>query len=743
MESTVLKEKLKKISNMLNDGKNMITDELILQFQSSVDDVISKIDDIMQEGRKLRLGIVGEVKAGKSSFLNALLFEGEDILPKAPTPMTAALTKIRYSEKPFAKIVFYNKNDWNAVIANANNYYEEINKMYQNYKSELRKRYKEQFIQRHTKTLEEFEKENKDKIPLQFRSCKELIDMAEKNQLNVSDFLGKEEIIEGSVYDKNGYISSLNEYVGSEGKYTPLVKYTEISFANKIIEGIEVIDTPGLNDPILSRSRVTKQFLIECDAVFLLGYCGQFLGEEDMEFILTSLPNEGIKKALLIGSKLDSAILQYPRKSNPSFKKAYLGTIKNCKEQAEDNIYKCSTNIYNEKLIEQIKDSLPPICISSVAYSACLQMKNGQKLGELEKWMVDSFKQKFPDFTSDVYTLDGLSGISDVRSQFENIKHDKEKIINERITDLIDSQKLKFIHQVDDIYSQTKHNLDDIKNGDCEELAKKLENIKERLDSVSITVRNRFESSAISSRRKIEELAIELMKEMRNHQSIEVETSSKTKHHTDTNGHLWWKKTEHWEEVIVTNSANVSDAENNIRNYCNNCLEMVNYDFINLLQIDKLKEQIKGDIIGAFEFSGRHFDENKILVPLETALNRITLPEVNIDKTKYESMLDEKLAGIVSNGVVKNDNIPVLKRSQNQVIAEMSEDIVAEVKKQGEKIDRLLQLQGSVFVDNIVQQLTENQQKMEKMIQNKRESIFKMEVFIQQLSDSKKILREV
>ena len=568
--------------------------------------------------------------------------------------------------------------------------------------------------------------------------------MAVKNQLNVSDILGKEEIIEGSVYDKNGYISSLNEYVGSEGKYTPLVKYTEISFANKMLEGIEVIDTPGLNDPILSRSRVTKRFLIECDAVFLLGYCGQFLGEEDMEFILTSLPNEGIKKALLIGSKLDSAILQYPlTKSDPSFKRAYLGTIKNCKEQAKDNIYKCSTNIYNEKLIEQIKSSLPPICISSVAYSASLQMKNGQKLGETEKWMVDRFKKQFPDFTSDVDTLYGLSGISDVRSQFESIKRDKEKIIKERITDLLYNQKARFLHQVDDIYSQTKHNLDDIKNGDCEGLAKKLEDMKERLDSVSITVRNRFENAAISSRRKIEELAIELMKEMRNHQSFEVATSSKTKHHTDTSGCLWWKKTEHWEEVIVTNSANVSDAENNIRNYCSNCLEMVNSDFVNLLQIDKLKEQIKGDIIGAFEFSDRHFDENKILVPLETALNRITLPEMNIDKTKYESMLDGKLAGIVSNGMVKNDDIPVLKRSQDQVIAAMSEDIVAEVKKQGKKIDSLLQSQGSVFIDNIVQQLTENQQKMEKMLQNKRESISKMEGFMQKLSDSKKMLREV
>ena len=74
MESAVLKERLEKISKMLDNGKDMVTDELILQFQSSVDDVISKLDSIMQEGRKLRLGIVGEVKAGKSSFLNALLF---------------------------------------------------------------------------------------------------------------------------------------------------------------------------------------------------------------------------------------------------------------------------------------------------------------------------------------------------------------------------------------------------------------------------------------------------------------------------------------------------------------------------------------------------------------------------------------------------------------------------------------------------------------------------------------------
>ena len=46
------------------------------------------------ENRDLTIAIVGRVKSGKSSFLNALVFNGESILPQAATPMTAALTFI-------------------------------------------------------------------------------------------------------------------------------------------------------------------------------------------------------------------------------------------------------------------------------------------------------------------------------------------------------------------------------------------------------------------------------------------------------------------------------------------------------------------------------------------------------------------------------------------------------------------------------------------------------------------------
>ena len=61
--------------------------------------------------RLLRIGIVGAVKAGKSSLLNSLFFDGQDILPKAATPMTAALTEMTWGEKCSVTVDFFTDQD--------------------------------------------------------------------------------------------------------------------------------------------------------------------------------------------------------------------------------------------------------------------------------------------------------------------------------------------------------------------------------------------------------------------------------------------------------------------------------------------------------------------------------------------------------------------------------------------------------------------------------------------------------
>ena len=67
---------------------------------------------VEDENRDLVIAIVGRVKSGKSSFLNALLFKGESVLPQAATPMTAALTFIRYDKTCHAEVEFFSEGDW-------------------------------------------------------------------------------------------------------------------------------------------------------------------------------------------------------------------------------------------------------------------------------------------------------------------------------------------------------------------------------------------------------------------------------------------------------------------------------------------------------------------------------------------------------------------------------------------------------------------------------------------------------
>ena len=48
----------------------------------------------------LTIGVIGQMKCGKSTFLNSFVFE-DDVLPAATTPMTAALSVITYGERAY------------------------------------------------------------------------------------------------------------------------------------------------------------------------------------------------------------------------------------------------------------------------------------------------------------------------------------------------------------------------------------------------------------------------------------------------------------------------------------------------------------------------------------------------------------------------------------------------------------------------------------------------------------------
>ena len=127
MEIINIQEKLESIISKYQDliereAKNLKAEHSIGTVQKTKE-AIEKIDG---EDRLLQIGILGRVKAGKSSLLNALLFDGKAILPKAATPMTAALTIISYGEKLSAEVEFFKQEDIENIEQEAKEYEHEF-----------------------------------------------------------------------------------------------------------------------------------------------------------------------------------------------------------------------------------------------------------------------------------------------------------------------------------------------------------------------------------------------------------------------------------------------------------------------------------------------------------------------------------------------------------------------------------------------------------------------------------------
>ena len=87
-----------------SEGEQLITEE---SFQKTLDTL---------HDEKFTIAVCGVVKAGKSTFLNSLLF-GRDILPAFDTPMTAKLTFIGFLPRLATVAVSLELRPWRRVPA--------------------------------------------------------------------------------------------------------------------------------------------------------------------------------------------------------------------------------------------------------------------------------------------------------------------------------------------------------------------------------------------------------------------------------------------------------------------------------------------------------------------------------------------------------------------------------------------------------------------------------------------------
>ena len=274
---------------------------------------IISLEEIKEKIEKdtLTIGVIGQMKCGKSTFLNSFVFK-DDVLPAATTPMTAALSVITYGEKEYIVAEFYTADEW-----------------------------AEQKMQALREENEATDTLDASKI----KAAKELVSKANKLGTSLDSYLGK---------TKEDSFDQLIEYVGAEGKYVSITKSVTIYYPNEYLKGVEVVDTPGFNDPIVSREERTKAFLAKADVVIMMLYAGRPFDATDRDIIFKNVRQCGIGKVLVGINKYD---IPYCSETNPEDENQI-------KDYVKQEIKKACRECNDNTLVEILND-VEPIPLSA------------------------------------------------------------------------------------------------------------------------------------------------------------------------------------------------------------------------------------------------------------------------------------------------------------------------------------------------------------------------------------------
>lgn len=270
----------------------------------------------------LTIGVIGQMKCGKSTFLNSFVF-GDTILPAATTPMTAALSVITYGEKERIVAEFYSPDEW-----------------------------AEQKIQA-ARSLDEAEGNAAEESKI--KAAKELVSKADKLDASLPTLLGKTQEDE---------FNNLIEYVGADGKYVSITKSVKIFYPKDYLKGVEVVDTPGFNDPIVSREERTKEFLKKADVVLMMLYAGRPFDATDKDIIFKNVSQCGVGKVLIGINKYD---IPYCSEKNPEDEEQI-------KEYVVEEIRKACRDEKNDILNEILKETSPIPLSAEMALLSMLPM---------------------------------------------------------------------------------------------------------------------------------------------------------------------------------------------------------------------------------------------------------------------------------------------------------------------------------------------------------------------------------
>lgn len=237
---TWFKEKKNALVGLIKESSQIINDISLTQYAEGLKQLGSKVDN-----DTFKIQIVGTFKNGKSTFINALL--GEDILPTKVVPCTAVINEIKYGETKKAILNFRNPLP-ETLLSD---------------------------------------------IPAATLAHMKAHDMKDVPPMEI-DYDRISDYVTIPVDGDPEEISLKSPYLSVELFYpSPLLK-----------EGVEIIDSPGLNEQD-ERTAVTLEYLDKADAIIFLLDATKACSKDEMDTLEDILVPKGFDDMFFVVNRFD------------------------------------------------------------------------------------------------------------------------------------------------------------------------------------------------------------------------------------------------------------------------------------------------------------------------------------------------------------------------------------------------------------------------------------------------------
>ncbi len=768
IKKSALVEKTLQEQGLQEKAKPFMSDNSVIK----AEELEKTLKELQDTNRDLKVGIIGRVKAGKSSLLNALIFEGVEVLPKAATPMTASLTILKYAQNLSAEVEFYSPKDILELENEHERYVREFNRIVdeevkkQKEKQSLSNRAKEGF-----KNLGNMLNRNKnpEAVPKErVLSDEEINKRAERiakselekdtklvssydqyEKMKKSGLLNTEKldprIQANSLQDLN---QKLLQFVGADGKFMPCTKAVQISLNNPNLKDLEVIDTPGVNDPIASREERTKALLKDCDVVFIISPSGQFLTDSDMDLFDRVSNKEGLQEIYFVASQADSAVLSMSEveKSRQHLPTAFENAQKSLSSQLNNIMGALIENYPNQRGIfeKAIKNGV--ILASGVCFSMYKDFSNqaswerNQKTEEYHN-ALRNLKDFYPDaFSRDDKSKESLlflSNMGAIEERLEKAAKEKEKIISQKWQDYAQSQA----NNLHSLIAQLLQDLEDekkrIKNADMGAIKKQIEAYEKLSGNIETGFRDAYEEFILHFINNIRVGLNETLTKAIQTAKMRSREEEEEEHYIErvkqgglggwarcfgsVVGEKDWGYNEVERTRAVIKAGAVLDHLTEMHERCESALN----DSANSFKIvfkkelyakvfSQLREIISDDLIDEVDF------QKSVMAVLDS---------IEFKEFDYTDKLPGEIRG--KTGFLKGDEADAFIQSVGNYVRDFEAEAKKDVKGYIQGLREALEKQN--FASDTLKKLQENMQNLHNQVQNKEQSIAQLDAKIQAL----------